>query len=612
MPVQIVDDDALLVSKFERLSATSLIQFEACPRSWYLRRVEFLRGPSVPAMMRGHIVESTVCRVLRESPSLVKEDDAWDVLSSPLDEDGRPVRNGGVWPASSLSTLERLPDFQALVSWARARARVHLPEVKRVHVEAYEDDPMALGSGEDLDDEVMLEMVNATLDFHLEEVNRCLEQDGGPNLEAWRAGERPEWPAPDGFPYEWNQPHPSAGKDECSLMEAWEIARPWFVDPDASTFSLGTVHPEHWFWGEYDFVYSWDGRVSIVDLKAARGNNDRSAGYVKQLEIYAWLWWVTHERKIRVEDLRIWYAGASTVKNVKAPDAKRLAELDVELSDAYERLFLNRGEIDDFPAKPSPLQVFEDGGKHVGENPDPFARCSTCDHQSICPSAENREKLPKMERFEHAGRKWPIVSAVDIQTRVDICGEVNGLLTPMKDGEGGIEIKFYLQQGVDRIEVKNCFVPKPVSITRRIKNGVHVRITGGRPTEWNLTPSIELDKDSVVEIIDPSESDGVDIVGLETAGSVVGRVMTIRDTTWQKNRSASGKPKWRFTIQDGTGRIDVVAYSFAVPVAARSIKPGDEIAILNGVYSEFFGRPEIKFQKNSRLVILNRRNDSTA
>jgi membrane protein involved in colicin uptake len=39
------------------------------------------------------------------------------------------------------------------------------------------------------------------------------------------------------------------------------------------------------------------------------------------------------------------------------------------------------------------------------------------------------------------------------------------------------------------------------------------------------------------------------------------------------------------------------------------VRPGDDIAILNGVYSEFFGRPEIKFQKNTRLAILKRTND---
>ena len=120
---------------------------------------------------------------------------------------------------------------------------------------------------------------------------------------------------------------------------------------------------------------------------------------------------------------------------------------------------------------------------------------------------------------------------------------------------------------------------------------------------------MELDDLSEIEIIDPEDADGESIVGMVTAGSVVGRVMTIRDTTWQKFRSGSGKPKWRLTIQDGTGSIDIVAYAFAVPPSARSVRPGDDIAILNGVYSEFFGRPEIKFQKNTRLAILRRRED---
>ena len=214
-----------------------------------------------------------------------------------------------------------------------------------------------------------------------------------------------------------------------------------------------------------------------------------------------------------------------------------------------------------------------------------------------------------MKSLQHAGRNWPITAATDLETRIDICGEVTGLLSPQSDADGNIQIKFNLQQGVDRIEVKNCFFPKPKRITRRIANGSHVRIKGGRPTEWNLNPSVELDDQSEIEIIDPEDSDGESIVGLVTAGSVVGRVMTIRDTTWQKNRRGNGKPKWRLTIQDATGAISIVAYAFAMPPSARSVRPGDDIAILNGVYSKFFDQPEIKFQKNTRLAILKRRED---
>lgn len=611
MPVQIIDDDALLVSKFKRLSATSLIQYRGCPRSWYHQRIEFLRGPQVPAMMRGHIVENTVCRILRECPVLVSGDADWQILETPLDADKRPDRyNPDRYKAPEIEAIDGIDDLNSLRAWARARAKIHLPKVRENHVADFEDHPMSIGSEDDFDDDLMLSMVNTTLDFHLEEVRRCLTENGGPNLAQFRIGDRPEWPAPDGYPHNWSQPHPSATKGDCTLMEAWEIARPWFVDPDAGTFSLGSIHPEHWFAGEYDFVYDWDGCISIVDLKAAMGNNDRSAGYVLQLEIYAWLWWETHGRTSRVENLRLWYAGASTVKTIPAPDKTRLLELEAQLRTTYEELFLNRStNIEDYPPEPSPMQQFKAGGIHIGVDDNPLARCQFCDHRSICPNGDNREDLPAMKSLQHAGRNWPITAATDLETRIDICGEVTGLLSPQSDADGNIQIKFNLQQGVDRIEVKNCFFPKPKRITRRIANGAHVRIKGGRPTEWNLNPSVELDDQSEIEIIDPEDADGESIVGLVTAGSVVGRVMTIRDTTWQKNRRGNGKPKWRLTIQDATGAISIVAYAFAMPPSARSVRPGDDIAILNGVYSKFFDQPEIKFQKNTRLAILKRRED---
>ena len=611
MPVQLVDEDALLVSKFERLSATSLIQHRACPRSWWHRRVEYLRGPQVPAMLRGHIVENTVCRVLRESPSLVSADAAWDLLSSPLDADGRPDRfNPDRFPGPDIEAIPGSEDFEGLRAWARARASVHLPEVRAAHVEGFEDDPMSLGDANELDDDRMLEMVHNTLDMHLAEVERCFAAAGGPGLADWRTGQRPEWPAPDGFAHDWSQPHPAAFTGDCTLLEAWEVARPWFVDPDAATFSLGAVHPEHWFWGEYDFVYRWNGEVSIVDLKAAMGDNDRSAGYVTQLEIYAWLWWETHGRRERVTDLRLWYAGANVEKGIDAPSETRLQELADELRAAYDLLFVNRSEdIEDFPMKPSPMRIFEAGGKEVGVEEDPLARCRTCDHRSICPNGDDRGDLPGMASLQHAGRNWPITSATEIATRATLCGEVTGLQSPRREEDGGIVLKFNLQQGVDRLEVRNTFLNKPRQITRRIANGSHVRIVDGRPTEWNLTPALEVDDHSRIEIIDASEADGDEIVGLTTAASVVGRVMTIRDTTWHKNRTGSGKPKWRLTIQDATGRIDVVAYGFVVPTSAPSVRPGDDIAILNGVLSEFFGRPEIKFQKGTRLAILRRGSD---
>ena len=96
-----------------------------------------------------------------------------------------------------------------------------------------------------------------------------------------------------------------------TLVEAWEICRPWFVDPGAQKFSMNAIHPEHWFQGEYDLVYRWDGKIKIVDLKASVGKGDRSGNYVDQLRMYAMLWWATHDKKEMVDSLEIWYLGAN-------------------------------------------------------------------------------------------------------------------------------------------------------------------------------------------------------------------------------------------------------------------------------------------------------------
>ena len=161
-------------------------------------------------MMRGHIVENTVCRVLRETPILVAPDADWQILETPLDAEERPDReNTDRYLAPSLTTRETVEDLQSLRAWIHARVGIHFPMVKEIHLDDFEDHPMSIGDIEDFDDEQMVSMINATLDFHLQEVEKCLSENGGPNLSDFRAGGRPEWPAPDGYPHNWSHPHPT-------------------------------------------------------------------------------------------------------------------------------------------------------------------------------------------------------------------------------------------------------------------------------------------------------------------------------------------------------------------------------------------------------------------
>ena len=125
-------------------------------------------------------------------------------------------------------------------------------------------------------------------------------------------------PSPDGYPYQFDSNNPLAEDGELTVSEAWAIVRSWFVDPSAEDFAMNAVIPEHFFMGEYDLVYRWDGKIKIVDLKASTGNNFRSEDYVNQMQMYAMLWWATHDKNQIPDELEIWYAGAGRKKNTSA------------------------------------------------------------------------------------------------------------------------------------------------------------------------------------------------------------------------------------------------------------------------------------------------------
>ena len=66
-------------------------------------------------MMRGHIVENVVSRVFREGPLLVSDEDAWDTLQTPLDDEQRPVRDSETgYNAPGLQTRTELGSIGAL------------------------------------------------------------------------------------------------------------------------------------------------------------------------------------------------------------------------------------------------------------------------------------------------------------------------------------------------------------------------------------------------------------------------------------------------------------------------------------------------------------------
>ena len=93
---------------------------------------------------------------------------------------------------------------EQLFEWALSRMEVHFDKCWNSAILDWKSSPNRIGKSEDIDPEEGRQMITAGINLHLDQVELCLKENGGPNLESWRSGDfRPEWPAPDGFPKNW-------------------------------------------------------------------------------------------------------------------------------------------------------------------------------------------------------------------------------------------------------------------------------------------------------------------------------------------------------------------------------------------------------------------------
>jgi len=603
VPVQRLDLSNSKVNPFRRLSASQVIAWKNCPRLWYYGWRERLKTPLPPQIIRGNAAEECICRVLRDSPLYIGPEDDQD-MTSPIDETGSPDLDqveGWIGPSLELRPKDMWPHSRIeLEEWAIARANYHFSGCWERAVDDWESIPNRIGNSSDISPEEGLNMVISGIRMHLDELQRCI--DGGENriMKLWREGKfREHWPAPDGFPRLWTKINPAASEGDISWIESWEYARPWFVDPDATPFSQTTSHPDGWFQGEYDLVYRWSGKSSIIDLKASVGKGDRSAGYVEQLRLYAWLWWETHERLDEVEDLEIWYLGVEKVKKVPTPSKEDMIQLNIELLEIYNLIHARDPDISDCPTLPLPLNIFHDGGIPANPSIDntPKSRCRVCGLRAICESSDYETELPSMNRIERFGHAWPVTSLGEIKTRFSVTGEVLHLQGPEISDKNDIQLSFTLQHGYDRAKVRNHRNGGFTSISRSISEGSKIRIDNALSSLWKGQLVIDLDEKSEISIL--NDSFDAPIVDVETRISVVGRVWSI-----DAFPDAKEIRRWSITLVDDSGSSGGVAFKQFIPNSAAAITRGDEIAILNGESGEFAGKPQIKIGPGTRVVIL--------
>ncbi len=610
MPVHVPEGDDP-VGPFRRLSASQINLWEACPRQWFLEKVRRLRIAQTPPLHLGRAVEAAVCMTLRESPGFIVASAPQDVLSgTPLDDDDRPDAEATAgWPADGLLPLPQRPaSIEDLRTWAYARAAVHLPVCLAVERAAWDAHERRSGFWEDrIKPDAALRMVERAIDLHLQEVEACLSMGGGPTISAWRAGERPLHPAPDGRRYPSTGPHPLARDGSCDPLEAWEVARPWFVDPDAGSFSSQAVHPSFMFQGEYDLVYRWRGEVEIIDLKASIGASDRTASYHQQLRGYAALWRATHEGQPLPTRLAIWFLGTGDVVDVDRPDHEWCDAFESRVADLWEELRREDPTEDDCPPLPAPYRNHGPGGVPEGVDENPRKRCTMCEWQVICPGPEG--ELPDLpQRFQLPGRdQSTIVEPLGaINPRVSLHLEVNAV-----QSTGMSRPRILFTDGQRQAEMRILGRNTPDGVSLDVVKGQRVLLTdvmpeigrGGRLT-------LRFDPRSRLEVAEDGSLDSL-MVHQPTRVDVVGRVAY----RFEKHGiGRNGRPWSRAGLMliDPSGTMKIDGWSNAMPRAYGHVEAGDVVAFTNLAPGAWVNELQGDLSESSDLRVLARADDGSA
>ncbi|MAW22997.1 MAG: hypothetical protein CMA16_06110 [Euryarchaeota archaeon] len=605
MPVQLPNPELDFVGQYNRLSASQVNTWKACPRLWYYEKVRRFVMPQIPILYVGRAVEEAICKTLKESPSLIVSSAPADIYApTPLDDEGRPDRNyDKKWPAEQLLLL---PDSKwptnsdSLLEWANQRVLSHLAVcLEEMRIEWSKHDRKAGDWEADVDIERCERMAKNGIRLHMDEVNSCMTTVRQEEVDAWRTGKRDFWPAPDGRGYSMDV-HPLAQTGAVTLIEAWEIARPWFVDPDAKPFMMNAVHPEHWFQGEYDLVYRWGGQKKIVDIKASLGNSDRSGDYVEQLRMYAYLWWSTHDKE-PVDSLEIWYLAADTIKTIEVPSEMELEELGAELQSMWSQLREETPRIERCPPDPAPMRTFGPGGVPSDEAPK-ISRCQRCDWSHICPGGEFKDEYPNGGSFHLPG----LVTETEgtpldaIKTRHTVTGQVHAIINGNRPritiAEGN---SAFADVQIQASEYKDGGPTMPEDL----KKGDLVCVENAF-FQINYKGALILKVDPFARVVRMQEGD--EEISLHTPRARWNVIGTVVYRTEKRGVSARGD--WcrkGLMLMDEFGSLKVEGWQADWGTQYGMLKPGDRVVITNIGIDGWAALTKGEMYRSSRLHILH-------
>ncbi|MDB2367909.1 PD-(D/E)XK nuclease family protein, partial [Candidatus Poseidoniales archaeon] len=510
------------------------------------------------------------------------------------------------WPAEQLLSLPEKhwpQNKNDLILWATERVKKHLnSSLESMKTEWSKHDRKA-GQWEDVDVDRCHMMATNGILMHINEVEKCLLKVSKTILDDWRNGARPQWPAPDGRGFQLDK-HPLSQEGDVTWIEAWEISRPWFVDPDAKPFMMNAVHPEHWFQGEYDLVYSWDGAIRIIDIKASLGNNDRSGDYVKQLRMYAFLWWHTHEKQQEVDGLEIWYLAANSQKMIEKPTIKEMDEMGVELKELWGELREVTPDIEQCPPMPAPMRSFEPGGI-PSDKPVKQTRCERCDWSIICPNGTGHDEHPHGGTYQLPGSYAEIEGDPidELEDRHDIVGHVHTLIHSQSGRAPRITITQANNAFAD-VQVKAMTHSDGTStVPEGLEKGDLVRVEKAF-FQLNYKGAIVLKVDPFSKIvkIDSDEEVSMSLLKPRARWNIMGTVVYRTE-----KRGVSARGEWcrkGLMILDNTGAIKIEGWQADWGPQYDMLELGDTVIITNVGMNGWAALTTGEIYRSSRLHIV--------
>jgi len=566
-----------------RLSGSSLVSWERCPRAWMVKRRIGLRGSVRPSMILGILLEDAVVGLLMESPP----SDGTPPHGKALFLEHQGDQSHEEVETKGIDSLEGINDWLESLIPALAK-HVH----SRFLVEWDQTPWKKEGSGpEDIKLDIIQKQIGSALKMQISEAQKCLDADGGPYLKQFRTEGDPFRPVAPRWASSPGEAHSIKGFQQegktTTWWEAWEISRPWMKDPRISS-AQRIHHPEGWASGEMDVVHRWRENATIVDIKSGWGAGKTQPNLEAQIGFYRWLWNQTRPSESQgVDSLEGWFLLDGHIHKIQAlPDSI----MNIET----QRLSRIRDQM---------AKIEEHDWEWISENGTPLGHplfCPHCNGLEICGYSTDPEDRAIRPFLPESNFEIPenATAISELPNRISVRGSIDGLWREMENSYGEIVRVATLRAGNTMITIEET---EEGVVDPRTWIG-EIGIINANPGIFRGRSHLFLDKKSQLLEFN-AEENWIRLGLIPTRATVAGEVVSMGRNQGISN---NGRPWTIHTLHiwDGTGVVEIAAFGSNRSRTFESMTVGDHLIVHHGELGWREGNPQIQLGRQTSLEAL--------